>query len=72
MKIRSFRLRLALISAASAAVSLFVFGVAVFGLWRQHRLALIDEELIRLGHVLASRASTQSWDRVYESMQSIS
>ncbi len=71
MRLRSFRLRLALISASSAAVGLLVFGIAVAGLWRKHRITRIDEELTRRGHVLASQGvPAQAWSEVYRTMQS--
>ena len=72
MRLRSFRLRLALISVASAAIALFVFGTVVSGLWRNDRLQRIDEELTRRGHVLASRGFTKAgWDGIYRSLESM-
>ena len=72
MKLRSFRLRLALISATSAAIGLFVFGLVASSLWRKDRVLRLDEELTRRGHVLASRGfSKEGWEKVYQSMDSI-
>lgn len=73
MKPRSFRLRLALISAISAAIGLFVFGLVVSSLWWKDRIKRVDEELSRQGHVLASRNNLPSkmWEEVYNNMQSI-
>ena len=72
MKLRSFRLRLALISAASAAIGLFVFGLVASSLWRKERVQRLDEELTRRGHVLASLGrSKEGWDKVYQSMESM-
>ena len=72
MKLRSFRLRLALISAASAAIGLFVFGLVASSLWRKDRVTRLDEELTRRGHVLASLGrSKEGWDKIYQSMESM-
>lgn len=72
MKLRSFRLRLALISAASAAIGLFVFGLVASSLWRKDRVNRLDEELTRRGHVLASLGrSKEGWDKIYQSMESM-
>jgi two-component system, OmpR family, heavy metal sensor histidine kinase CusS len=72
MKLRSFRLRLAMISAASAAIGLFVFGLVASSLWRKDRIARLDEELVRRGHVLASLGrSKEGWDKIYQTMESM-
>lgn len=74
MKLRSFRLRLALISAASAAIGLFVFGLVVSRLWENDRLERVDEELTLRGHALASASRgfpKARWENANKSLESM-
>lgn len=72
MRLRSFRLRLALLSAGSAAIGLFVFGWAASGLWWKERIGQLDRDLETVGYMLASRnLPDDGWEAFFRSLQGV-